>query len=456
MSLVQDEPDALVLEAEALIREARRRQMQRRWAIVAVLFVVAVVMAGALITGWPGRTTPKGIVPSSSEPGRGSPTGQFSASTSSINFIGSWSVSSLVFPTREEGFAFVDGSLRNTMSALMERTTDGGRTWLAMREQTSISNAAPTNLAFNSASDGWWYGFTVLRRTTDSGRSWQEVPTTGDVISLVTSGPRTWMVASVGPIPRNGRCHSEVLSSNGPKELPTPLKRQPQLGTSCNWQLLSVSLSTVYLSESSQGAAPSYYWATTDFGQAWVKRATPCNDARRFGSFDLTGAKNALWLLCPTGPVDNMPALQPMRLYVSSNNGNSWQLTWKGWFQLGEVVVTSSRQAWLWSQWRGALPGDVDRTTDAGLKWSDVFPYWSKDSIQTPFFGRADFVLPQSLVANGDGAALAVDTVHALAPGNLNHLIVGTTNPSGKTWRWSYLRNLPLPKRTAKPSAAKK
>ena len=76
MSLVQDEPDALVLEAEALIREARRRQMQRRWAIVAVLFVVAVVMAGALITGWPGRTTPKGIVPSSSEPGRGSPTGE--------------------------------------------------------------------------------------------------------------------------------------------------------------------------------------------------------------------------------------------------------------------------------------------------------------------------------------------------------------------------------------------
>ena len=62
------------IEAKALIREARRRQMRRRWAIVAVLFVVAVVMAGALITGWPGRTTPKGIVPSSSEPGRGSPT----------------------------------------------------------------------------------------------------------------------------------------------------------------------------------------------------------------------------------------------------------------------------------------------------------------------------------------------------------------------------------------------
>ena len=305
---------------------------------------------------------------------------KFSASTSSINFIGSWSVSSLVFPTREEGFAFVDGSLRNTMSTLMERTTDGGRTWLAMREQTSISNAAPTNLAFNSASDGWWYGFTVLRRTTDSGRSWQEVPTTGDVISLVTSGPRTWMVASVGPIPRNGRCHSEVLSSNGPKELPTPLKRQPQLGTSCNWQLLSVSLSTVYLSESSQGAAPSYYWATTDFGQAWVKRATPCNDARRFGSFDLTGAKNALWLLCPTGPVDNMPALQPMRLYVSSNNGNSWQLTWKGWFQLGEVVVTAAGRHGC-----GLSGGELSpETSTARLMPASSGPMSSRTGVRTP------------------------------------------------------------------------
>jgi hypothetical protein len=120
MSLVQDEPDALVLEAEALIREARRRQIRRRWAIVAVLFVVAVVMVGAAITGWPARTTPKRIVPNSSEPGRGSPTGQFTASASSINFVGHWTVTSLVFPTRQEGFAFVDGSLRTTTSALME------------------------------------------------------------------------------------------------------------------------------------------------------------------------------------------------------------------------------------------------------------------------------------------------------------------------------------------------
>jgi hypothetical protein len=44
---------------------------------------------------------------------------------------------------------------------------------------------------------------------------------------------------------------------------------------------------------------------------------------------------------------------------------------------------------------------------------------------------------------------LAVDTVRASAPDNLNYLIVGITDNSGKTWHWSYLRNLPL----SKPSA---
>jgi hypothetical protein len=131
-------------------------------------------------------------------------------------------------------------------------------------------------------------------------------------------------------------------------------------------------------------------------------------------------------------------------LYVSFDTGNSWQFKWRGWFQVGQVVVSAKEHAWLWSDWNGARAGNVQRTSDAGSRWSDVFPYWNKDSIQAPFFGHVDFVLPQSLVANGGWAALAVDTVRASAPGNLNHLIVGITDNSGTTWHWSYLRNLPL------------
>jgi hypothetical protein len=151
-----------------------------------------------------------------------------------------------------------------------------------------------------------------------------------------------------------------------------------------------------------------------------------------------------------------MPGLLPARLYVSFDSGISWQLEWRGWFQVGQVVVSAKKQAWLCSDWNGARAGNVQRTNDAGFKWSDVFPYWSKDSIQAPFFGLVDFVLPQSLVANGSWAALAVDTVRASAPDNLNHLIVGITDNSGKTWHWSYLRNLPLSKPSAKDRSVKK
>jgi hypothetical protein len=144
-----------------------------------------------------------------------------------------------------------------------------------------------------------------------------------------------------------------------------------------------------------------------------------------------------------------MPGLLPARLYVSFDSGNSWQFKWSGWFQVGQIVVTSKQQAWLWSDWNGARAGNVQRTSDAGLNWS-------KDSIQAPFFGHVDFVLPQSLVANGRWAALAVDTVRASAPDNLNYLIVGITDNSGKTWHWSYLRNLPLSKPSAKDRSVKK
>ena len=317
----------------------------------------------------------------------------------------------------------------------------------------------PSNLSFNSQSDGWWWGGSVLRRTSDSGANWQEVSTIGSVLSLATSGRRTWMVESVGFGPPS-HCRSEVLLSSGDSALPVPVKNQPRLGTSCNWQLLPLSASTVYLSEAqdpvSQVAAPSYYWTTSDAGRSWVKRTSPCTSTRRWGSFYLTGIKQALWLLCPTGAFDTMPGLLPARLYVSFDSGNSWQFKWSGWFQVGQIVVTSKQQAWLWSDWNGARAGNVQRTSDAGLKWSDVFPYWSKDSIQAPFFGHVDFVLPQSLVANGRWAALAVDTVRASAPDNLNYLIVGITDNSGKTWHWSYLRNLPLSKPSAKDRSVKK
>lgn len=384
--------------------------------------------------------------------------GQFSASAGSINFIGNWSVTSLVFPTREDGFAFVSGTSKDgRSSALLERTTNGGRTWLAMREPPTPMGLTinPPNLAFNSANDGWWYGGTVLRRTIDGGLNWQEIPTNGNVLSLVTWGPRTWIVESVGPISR-GRCRSEILSSTEPNDLPTPLKNQPPLGTSCNWQLLPVSASTVYFSEAQnpafQATAPpaaSYYWALTDSGESWVKRTTPCAGTKRWGPFSFTGTKVALWLLCPTGPFDSMPDLLPVRLYVSSDNGGSWKFERKGWFQLGQIVVLGKQQAWFWSQWRGANPGTVGQTTDAGLKWSDAFAY-RNGSIATPFFGRFDFALPEAMVANGAWAALAVCTVQASTDGNLNHLVVGITENDGKSWRWSYLLNLLSPNDTAK------
>ena len=65
MSVVQDEPTTVVAEAEALIREARRRQIRRRWAIVVVLVVVTAVVVAVLSAGSPAQRRP---LPTASHP----------------------------------------------------------------------------------------------------------------------------------------------------------------------------------------------------------------------------------------------------------------------------------------------------------------------------------------------------------------------------------------------------
>ena len=52
--LVQDKPDERVLEAEALIKEARRRQIRWRWTIAVTLLFLTGALVGLLRAGPPG------------------------------------------------------------------------------------------------------------------------------------------------------------------------------------------------------------------------------------------------------------------------------------------------------------------------------------------------------------------------------------------------------------------
>jgi len=58
VNFFQDKPDERVLEAAALIKEAKRRQERRRWTIVAVLVAVVAIIAAFLSAGSPTRKAP--------------------------------------------------------------------------------------------------------------------------------------------------------------------------------------------------------------------------------------------------------------------------------------------------------------------------------------------------------------------------------------------------------------
>ena len=153
-------------DADALFEEARSRQRRRRWVIAMVVLVLA-AGAGvwAVSGGGAGRKPPSSSKkPGHVKPSRPAGSAKKSATSVSIAFDGKYGISPPAFPTASEGFVDIGGFLggNGPNVSWLERTTNGGRTWLIE------PNFDQSNVAFNSATDGWLYGG-KLYKTTDAG-----------------------------------------------------------------------------------------------------------------------------------------------------------------------------------------------------------------------------------------------------------------------------------------------
>ena len=447
MSLVLDEPTTVAAEAEALIKEARQRQMRRRWAIVVVLVVVTAVVVAALSAGSPTQRRPLPTASHPNGPNGGTTTGQGWSPAGSINFYGKWSVTSLAFPSPSDGFAQVSGSTGTNGWALLPRTTDGGRSW-----QTKIEKTAQTYLAFSSPLYGWSYGaadprspWTSVLQTTDGGRTWRTVVTKGNVFSLATSGPVTWMLESFQARPA-GKCRYEILRSSGLGRPPLPIRNEPSLGSACDWQLVVLTPSVLYAIETGwQGrSAIISYLSSTDAGATWRTRVSPCHGSSP--SATLSGADGSLWLTCSTGPMIDMAGDRFTELYRSLDAGRSWRLESNS-ISEGSLLVVGRDVAWRWSS-ENSL-GWLEHTSNGGATWSPSFlasPIVTPASdtaidIHPPIVGE-DGLQSESVAARGDSAVVAIEASWFHNSGiTLNHLAVCTTTDEGKSWRGSYLHN---------------
>ena len=426
-------------EADALIEEARQRQRKRRWLVGTIVLVVIVAASVWAVSG--GRSAPK--PPSTSKkPGHtktpaSTPGSAKKGAPSALTaFDGKYEVSAVAFPTASEGFVEMGGYPHNNGPDVswLERTTDGGRTWSIQPDLDQ------SNVAFNSTTDGWLYGWD-LYKTTDAGLTWHRVPVTGLVGAVVTRGRYTW-VDEHPKATANSNLECEptlLLRSTSFGANPRLVTVQPSLSGYCPTQFVATTGLSAYVLFAKRSGAAARLAATDNGGHSWAIRSVPCA-----GQVGVIGTKPSLLQVCPYGPLLSMPGVSRVRLFRSTDGGKTWSRTFNGGLldSNGSLVQSSSLVSWSWTEYLyGREPGAVERTDDGGLQWRTIFPNGAIHA--SPPLGPVSFTEPLALVVHSPSSAFLVVEVYGGPAANSvpTHFLLGSTMNGGGTWSWSYLVN---------------
>lgn len=258
------------------------------------------------------------------------------------------------------------GGLTTCPGGLIERTTDGGRTW-AVVDRVDV----PLDAVAVSGSDVAWVttgrcgasspdacGSSQLLVTTDGGQSWQPV----------TAGTA---VTSVSPL----------------------------------------SATTAWAVAAAQGAVPpgSRLLETTDGGPTWQQQADPCAAFAGVSLWAVDFATaSAGWAVCTTQPETDV---QGKDVVVTVDGGSRWlpaatacpdiaggqgsasvgTLSCQGY--LPGIDVLADGYGWMWT-----ARGGLEATTDGGTAWTWI--------AQTTVTDDANQVLSASVVGDGTGLLL--------------------------------------------------
>jgi photosystem II stability/assembly factor-like uncharacterized protein len=164
---------------------------------------------------------------------------------------------------------------------LIERTTDGGKTWHLV-DQVSVSltavaltgsDVAWVSEAGASCGVGGRCTTSILLLTTDGGTSWRQVHSQAPVFSVSpTSATSAWAVA---PLPDVFSAGTGLMHSN-------------------------------------------------DGGQTWQPRGNPCGQLPNLAPWAVSFAESVTgWVMCISGPATDM---QPKALFATNNGGATWHL----------------------------------------------------------------------------------------------------------------------------------
>jgi photosystem II stability/assembly factor-like uncharacterized protein len=352
--------------------------------------------AGAPALAHPARTTAPGSATSGGLPGKPG------------LLQGKYQALAIAFPDRDTGIAAISGypGQSTTVRSWIERTTDGGRHWVASRLASGRDQpGAQVGLAFASAWQGWAYG-PDLFFTRDGGATWRAERTPFPLVGPVAvAGTSTWVA---GYPCTDGDCPAAIYATDRVGGALRRLPDQPA-ATGSVMAMLRPTPSVAWLLVAGP-RGPSLV-TTSDAGRSWATRPLPCPE--QAGKLSATGP-GSLWLDCEGTPEGQS---NPGVVYQTVDGARAW--TPMGEDDSLDVYPVSNRVAWA----AESDPSNsiVVRTTDGGRTWHTVL-------------SRADTVgeSVEAFAPEGPDGAQAVAAVFS-ADGV--YFVAYRTCDAGQTWQ---------------------
>jgi photosystem II stability/assembly factor-like uncharacterized protein len=396
--------------------------MRRLPIALPVAIVAAVVLAGCVSARGPaGRVTSTSASHATATPSRptGSP-GNTPRSTTPGSppqmpglLQGKYQAFAIAFPGRDTGIAAISGyaGQSTTVRSWIERTTDGGRHWVASRPAIGPHHpGAQLGMAFVSAQQGWAYG-PGLFYSYDGGVTWRAERTPFPLVGPVAvAGTSTWVV---GYACMRGDCSATIYATDRVGGALRPLPDQPATtGSVVAMRRPTPSAAWLLL-------AGQHGWrrlvTTSDAGRTWATRSLPCPASEQAGQLSAAGP-GSLWLVCEGTPGTGST---PGAGYRTVNGGRTWTRIARE-DSLG-VHAVSNRVAW-------AVEGDpsgsiIVRTVDGGHTWHTVLSRANTD---------VEAFVPQG----PDGAQAVARVLSATGV----RFVACRTRDAGKTWQHTALR----------------
>jgi hypothetical protein len=379
-------------DADALIREARRRTRRRRGRIAAIVLAVGVGAVYLAAGGGNGGASR----PHNGSAGRpASAAAQASSPQTTVAFLRTATPQEFDFVSPRLGYAIYTVQRSGNVSAFLLKTTDGGANFTS---PLRVPSYGP--LTFDSRGDGFIYAGPMLVVTHDGGRNWSVKNEPYTILGVSLVGRSVWLLVSgclaSGSV--TGDCGMHLLTSaNGGRSWSrarNPFGDNVGLGVSvdnASGQLVRVGASKGYVvAQAAVSRRPFHYTDlfgkyrlvyTANDGASWSQRRLDCPPPTP-GMTAAAASQATLVAICSG---EASAGAERKSVAFSSDTGRRWRwgsvdvasgplfssyTTYVSRAGLPELNVLSANTAFLFG-WRGRPLV----THDGGARWAFSGPF---------------------------------------------------------------------------------